>query len=90
MLYDVIITNRCNYKFSFDLIFFTGGPSIGKLVMKAASEYLTPVILELGGKNPVWIDPSARDLDILTPVDRALIISYDSYGPSKQGFINWG
>ena len=27
--------------------------------MKAAAEYLTPVILELGGKNPVWVDPSA-------------------------------
>ena len=43
----------------FDFIFFTGGPSIGKLVMKAAAEYLTPVILELGGKNPVWVDPTA-------------------------------
>ena len=27
--------------------------------MKAAAEYLTPVVLELGGKNPVWVDPSA-------------------------------
>lgn len=42
----------------FDLIFFTGGPAIGKLVMQAAAVNLTPVILELGGKNPVWIDPS--------------------------------
>lgn len=41
------------------MIFFTGGPRIGKFVMKAAAEYLTPVILELGGKNPVWVDPSA-------------------------------
>ena len=44
---------------SFDFIFFTGGPAIGKMVMKAAAEYLTPVILELGGKNPVWVDPTA-------------------------------
>jgi len=43
----------------FDFIFFTGGPAIGKMVMKAAAEYLTPVILELGGKNPVWVDPTA-------------------------------
>jgi len=42
----------------FDLIFFTGGPAIGKLVMQAAAQHLTPVVLELGGKNPVWIDPS--------------------------------
>jgi len=42
----------------FDLIFFTGGPAIGKLVMQAAAKHLTPVVLELGGKNPVWIDPS--------------------------------
>ena len=41
------------------MIFFTGGPKIGKFVMKAAAEYLTPVVLELGGKNPVWVDPSA-------------------------------
>ena len=27
--------------------------------MKAAAEHLTPVILELGGKNPVWIDDTA-------------------------------
>ena len=42
----------------YDLIFFTGGTHIGKIVMKAAAEFLTPVILELGGKNPTWIDPS--------------------------------
>jgi len=40
----------------YDLIFFTGGTNIGRIVMKAAAEYLTPVILELGGKNPCWID----------------------------------
>ncbi len=44
----------------FDHIFFTGGPAIGKLVMKAASENLTSVTLELGGKNPVIVDRSAN------------------------------
>ena len=34
----------------FDKIFFTGSPSVGKIIMKAASEHLTPVDLELGGK----------------------------------------
>jgi aldehyde dehydrogenase (NAD+) len=43
----------------FDLIFFTGSPSLGKLVMEAASKYLTPVILELGGKSPCIIDRTA-------------------------------
>ena len=35
-----------------DHIFFTGSPPVGKIVMKAASNHLTPVTLELGGKNP--------------------------------------
>ena len=42
-----------------DLIFFTGSPSLGKKVMEAASRHLTPVILELGGKSPCIIDKSA-------------------------------
>ena len=43
-----------------DLIFFTGSPSLGKLVMDAAAKHLTPVILELGGKSPCIIDKSAN------------------------------
>ncbi len=43
----------------FDLIFFTGSPSLGKMVMEAASKYLTPVILELGGKSPCIVDRTA-------------------------------
>lgn len=42
----------------YDLIFFTGGTEIGKIVMRAAADHLTPVILELGGKNPTWVDES--------------------------------
>lgn len=42
-----------------DYIFFTGSVSVGKIVAKAAAEYLTPVTLELGGKNPCIIDDSA-------------------------------
>lgn len=41
---------------SFDLIFFTGSPSFGKEVMRAAAEHLTPVVLELGGKSPCIVD----------------------------------
>lgn len=43
----------------FDHIFFTGSPAVGKIVMKAASQHLGSVTLELGGKSPVIIDSSA-------------------------------
>lgn len=43
-----------------DMIFFTGSPSLGKMVMQAAAKHLTPVILELGGKSPCIIDKSAN------------------------------
>ncbi len=46
----------------FDYIFFTGGTRVGKAVMAAAARHLTPVTLELGGKNPCIVDASA-DLD---------------------------
>ena len=44
----------------FDHIFFTGSPAVGRLVMKAASQFLTSVTLELGGKSPTVIDASAN------------------------------
>jgi acyl-CoA reductase-like NAD-dependent aldehyde dehydrogenase len=47
----------------FDYILFTGGTRVGKIVMAAAARHLTPVTLELGGKNPCIVDASA-DLDI--------------------------
>lgn len=43
-----------------DFICFTGSTKIGRLVMKAAAEHLTPVLLELGGKSPVIVDESAN------------------------------
>ena len=46
----------------FDFIFFTGSSAVGKIVMRAAAEHLTPVILELGGQNPTIVDETA-DLD---------------------------
>ncbi len=41
-----------------DYIFFTGSVAVGKIVAKAAAPYLTPVTLELGGKNPCIVDNS--------------------------------
>lgn len=44
----------------FDYIFFTGSPTVGKVVMEAASKHLTPVTLELGGKSPCIVDETAN------------------------------
>ena len=43
-----------------DYIFFTGSVQVGKVVAKAAAQFLTPVTLELGGKNPCIIDETAN------------------------------
>ena len=42
----------------FDHIFFTGSGRVGRIVMRAAAEHLTPVTLELGGKSPTFVDDS--------------------------------
>lgn len=44
----------------FDFIFFTGSPTVGHIVMEKAAKNLTPFVLELGGKSPVYIDSSAN------------------------------
>ncbi|WP_376696832.1 aldehyde dehydrogenase family protein [Wenzhouxiangella sp. EGI_FJ10305] len=43
----------------FDHIFYTGGSAVGRIIMRAAAEHLTPVTLELGGKSPCVIDKGA-------------------------------
>lgn len=53
----------------YDMIFFTGSGEIGRKVLAAAAENLTPVVLELGGKSPCIVDETA-DL----PVAAARII----------------
>lgn len=52
--------NELLFKQRFDLIFFTGSTNLGKVVMRAAAEHLTPVILELGGKSPCIVDAEAN------------------------------
>ena len=42
-----------------DLIFFTGSPELGRVVMESAARHLTPVVLELGGKSPCIVDRGA-------------------------------
>ena len=44
----------------FDHIVFTGSGAVGRIVMTAAAQHLTPVTLELGGKSPVWFDDDAH------------------------------
>ena len=56
---DVVVAQHL-LKLPFNHIFFTGSPEIGRLVMKAASDHLASVTLELGGKSPVIIDNTAN------------------------------
>ncbi|WP_327426335.1 MULTISPECIES: aldehyde dehydrogenase family protein [unclassified Streptomyces] len=51
----------------FDHIFYTGNGTVGRIVMRAAAEHLTPVALELGGKSPAFVD---RDADLAVVADR--------------------
>lgn len=44
----------------FDMIFFTGGKTVGREILRHAAEYLTPVTLELGGKSPCIVDSTAK------------------------------
>lgn len=53
----------------YDLIMCTSSPVVGKIVMRAASEHLTPVVLELGGKCPVIVEP---DADMLITAKRLI------------------
>ena len=54
----------------FDHLLFTGGTQIGKKVMKAASDNLVPVTLELGGKSPVIVDEEANLSEVAKKVMR--------------------
>ncbi len=50
-------------KHRYDLVFFTGSPALGRIVMESQAKYLTPLVLELGGKSP-WIVDKDADLKI--------------------------
>ena len=47
-------------KHPFDFIFYTGSTAVGKIIMRAASENLTPLVLELGGKSPAIVTEDAN------------------------------
>jgi|WetSurMetagenome_2_1015567.scaffolds.fasta_scaffold29492_2 aldehyde dehydrogenase (NAD+) len=63
--------------FPFDYIFFTGSPAVGRKVMTKAAENLTPVTLELGGKNPCVVAADAK-------------LSYAAKRIASGKFINGG
>ena len=52
--------NQALLQQKFDRIFFTGGKTVGREVLRHAAEYLTPVTLELGGKSPCIVDATAN------------------------------
>ncbi|NRA84878.1 MAG: coniferyl aldehyde dehydrogenase [Gammaproteobacteria bacterium] len=56
-------------KLAFDHLIFTGSTTVGRHVMRAAADNLTPVTLELGGKSPVIVAP---DMAIATAVERLI------------------
>lgn len=61
----------------FDHIYFTGSPAVGKIVMRAASEHLSSITLELGGKSPTIVDATA---DIEDAADKILFGKFSNTG----------
>ena len=59
-----VVEENCSYDAllaeKYDYIFFTGSSRVGRIIMRSASETLTPVCLELGGKSPCIVDESAN------------------------------
>ncbi len=53
-------TNTLLLQERFDFIFFTGSSRVGKIIMKAAADHLTPMVLELGGKSPCLVGKEAN------------------------------
>src|SRR5690625_3247182 len=61
----------------FDYIFFTGSTLIGKIIMREASKFLTPVTLELGGKSPTIVD---KDCNLSLTAKRIVWGKYTNAG----------
>ena len=61
----------------FDHIFYTGNGTVGRVVMRAAAEHLTPVTLELGGKSPAFVD---QGTDLQTVASRLVATKFLNAG----------
>ena len=57
-------------KLEWGLIFFTGSERVGKIVATAAAATLTPTVLELGGKSPVYIDDHLPEINSMIQANR--------------------
>lgn len=57
-----VVTEVLTYKF--DKIMYTGNHRVGRIVADAANKYLTPVLLELGGKSPVFVTKNCGDISL--------------------------
>ena len=54
------VVNGELFRHRYDLVFLTGSPSLGRIAMEAQAKYLTPMVLELGGKSPCIVDKDAN------------------------------
>lgn len=63
--------------FTFDMVFYTGSPAVGKAVYKMAAERLVPVVLELGGKSPCVVE---ADANIKVTAKRIVQAKYSNAG----------
>lgn len=69
--------NQALLEQKFDFIFFTGGVEVGTMVLEKAAVHLTPCILELGGKSPVFVE---EDCDIKLSAKRLVWGKYTNCG----------
>lgn len=65
----------------FDLIFFTGSARVGSIIAQEAAKTITPCVMELGGKSPVFLTQNLDQKNIRTALKR---IFYSAFGNSGQ------
>lgn len=65
----------------FDMIFFTGSTAVGSAIAQEAAKTVTPCVLELGGKSPVFITQNLATKNLRTALKR---IFYSAFGNSGQ------
>nr|WP_214448604.1 aldehyde dehydrogenase [Flavihumibacter rivuli] len=72
----VVIPAMMN-EFSFDHVFFTGSPAIGKIIYEMAAKRMVPVTLELGGKSPCVVE---SDANLKVAVKRIAVTKFSNAG----------
>ena len=72
-----IVVPEMMTQFSFDHVFFTGSPIVGKLIYQMAADRLVPVTLELGGKSPCVIE---ADADVKVAAKRIAVTKFSNAG----------